>query len=391
MIKETILRSKVGQIVFLPILLWGAFCQGPPALAQTNPIVNLQLYAGLTISGTVGNNYVVQYVTNLSQTNWQTLTNLTLPSSPYLLVDTSTTATVGRFYRMEMISNQVAPSGMALISAGSFVMGDSIDGESDAPQTTVYVNGFFMDTNLVTYTLWQQVYQWAATNAYSFDDAGTGIGPNYPVQTVDWYDVVKWCNARSQMAGLTPVYYSDAGLTQVYKSGDGAVYANWTVSGFRLPTEAEWEKADRGGLSGDRFPWGNMISESQANYYGDPWDGTYGYTYDAGPAGPNATFDTGFLNYFSGYTSPVGYFAPNGYGLYDMAGNVFEWCWDWYGAYANGPQSNPQGAASGSYRVERGGSWIHFAYDCRSAFRGDQSPTFADDELGFRTVVPQIQ
>ena len=145
---------------------------------------------------------------------------------------------------------------------------------------------------------------------------------------MDWYDTVKWCNARSQQAGLTPVYYTDANLTQVYTNGDvDAVYANWSVNGFRLPTEAEWEKAARGGLSGQRFPWGDTISESQANYY-SYWSGSVPYyPYDVNSySGFNPAFDTGAQP----YTSPVGYFAPNGYGLYDMAGNVFEWCWDWY-------------------------------------------------------------
>ena len=140
---------------------------------------------------------------------------------------------------------------------------------------------------------------------------------------MDWYDCVKWCNARSQQAGLTPVYYTDAGMTQVYTNGDtDAVYPNWSANGFRLPTEAEWEKAARGGLNGKRFPWGDTISELQANYSGAP-----GVTYDLGPKGFNALFRIGVRP----YTSPVGYFAPNAYGLYNMAGNVDQWCWDWYG------------------------------------------------------------
>ena len=278
---------------------------------------------------------------------------------------------------------------MALVPAGSFLMGDSVDGDSNAPTSTVYVSAFYMDTNLVSYALWQQIYQWGATNGYSFDSAGSGLGSNYPAQTIDWYDAVRWCNARSQMAGLTPVYYTDTNLTQIYKTGDVAACANWTVSGYRLPTEAEWEKAARGGLPQLRFPWGNTISESLANYDGDPYNGNFGYTYDLGPAGDNAAFDAG--SYFAGYTSPVGYFGPNGFGLNDMAGNVFEWCWDWYGAYAIGPQTDPHGAASGTNRVLRGGSWIVFANQCRTAFRNDYAPNFNNDEIGFRAVLPQSQ
>src|SRR5208282_6369213 len=123
--------------------------------------------------------------------------------------------------------------------------------------------------------------------------------------------------------------YTDTNFTQVYMNGDVDITnenVNWSANGFRLPTEAEWEKAARGGLSGLRFPWGNTISESQANYFADPAS-SGGYSYDLGPDGYNALFDTGGYP----YTSPVGYFAANGYGLYDMAGNVLEWSWDWYG------------------------------------------------------------
>jgi formylglycine-generating enzyme required for sulfatase activity len=269
------------------------------------------------------------------------------------------------------------PSGMALIPAGVFTMGDNLDGESDAVPTNVTVSAFCMDVSLVSYSQWQSVYNWATNQGYGFDNAGSGKAADHPVQTVDWYDTVKWCNARSQQAGLAPVYYTDAGLTQVYTNGDtDAVYPNWTASGYRLPTEAEWEKAARGGLSGQRFPWGNVISESLANYYGDT-----NYSYDLGPKHYNAAFATGGYP----YTSPVGYFAANGYELYDMAGNVFEWCGDWYGTpYAGG--SDPRGPASGSLRVLRGGDWSSLADWERCANRINFNPNFAVSLIGFRCV-----
>ena len=272
------------------------------------------------------------------------------------------------------------PNSMALIPAGSFTMGDTLDGESDAIPVSVSVSAFYMDVNLVQLSQWQSVYSYATSHGYAFDYAGSGKAANHPVQTVDWYDVVKWSNARSQQAGLTPVYYTDAGLTQVYTNGDVTPYVNWSASGYRLPTEAEWEKAARGGLSGQRFPWGDTISESQANYYGDTTD----FSYDLGPNGYNALFDTGA----SPDTSPVGSFAPNGYGLYDMAGNVFQWCWDWYGtSYAGG--SDPHGPASSPYgdRVLRGGNWYGYADDARCAFRYYGYPNYVYYPFnGFRCV-----
>jgi formylglycine-generating enzyme required for sulfatase activity len=345
-----------------------------------------QIVTNLTIIRSAAN-VILTWPTNATGFTLQSTTNLVSPAVWTTVVpgpvvvngnNTVTNPISGsqQFYRL---SQSAIRSGMALIPAGSFTMGDNLDGLSDAtPTVSVTVSAFYMDVNLVSYSQWQTVYNWATSHGYGFDYAGAGKAANQPVQTVDWYDTVKWSNARSQQAGLTPVYYTDAGLTQVYTSGQVTPYVNWAANGYRLPTEAEWEKAARGGLSGQRFPLGNTISESQANYYGDT-----GYSYDLGPNGYNSIGSIGgFPN-----TSPVGSFAANGYGLYDMAGNVFEWCWDWYGTpYGQPTTTNPTGPASGSTRVLRGGYWSYVASYSRCAYRFDFWPFIADNSFGFRCV-----
>jgi len=271
-------------------------------------------------------------------------------------------------------------AGMALIPAGAFTMGDTFsEGYSDEqPTHSVYISAFYMDKTEVTKAKWDEVYTWAVAHGYSFS-AGAGKAANHPVQTVSWYDCVKWCNARSEKEGLSPCYTVGG---NVYKTGQSAPDCNWSANGYRLPTEAEWEKAARGGAAGMRFPWSDVqtISRAQANYYGYP---TY-FTYDLGPEGYNPLFTPGGYP----YTSPVGYFAANGYGLYDMAGNVWEWCWDWYGEtyYASSPGSDPRGASSGTYRVLRGGGWSGRAGSCRVAFRSSGTPDVTYDFIGVRCV-----
>ncbi len=280
------------------------------------------------------------------------------------------------------------PAGMAFIPAGSFTMGNALnpsEGHSDElPLHTVHVNGFCMDKYLVTKALWDEVVAWNGGDGYSYTSSASATATNHPVIFVNWYDMVKWCNARSEKEGLTPCYYTDTGLSAIYKTGQVSPYVRWDTNGYRLPTEAEWEKAARGGASGHRFPWRDTdeISHSRANYNGYSlvcdWNSELGYDLSCGY---HPTFNNG------GYcTSPVGFFAPNGYGLYDMAGNVCQRCWDWYGAYSSGSQTDPQGPSAGSIRVMRGGSWYNHGDISRCANRYPYNPAFDYYDVGFRCV-----
>jgi formylglycine-generating enzyme required for sulfatase activity len=324
-----------------------------------------------------GATYTVQTVSSLpGGTNWVN----------YIQIPATSSVTVN-----ELVSFN-SPAGMAFIPAGSFTMGDTLDGESDAIPTNVTVSAFYMDMNLVSSTQWQAVYAYATNHGYIFNYPVPAFAraANYPVETVDWFDCVKWSNARSQQAGLTPAYYTDAGFTQVFTNGDSGtpVYLSLTNNGYRLPTEAEWEKAARGGLIGQRFPWGNFISENLANYFSGAILGDY----DLGPyAGFNTNFDGGIpwtdqFTFSGDNSSPAGFFAPNGYGLYDMAGNVWEWCWDWYATpYGQPTANNPTGPAGPlTNRVLRGGNWINRADNARCAFRCNDYPNDTFVGVGFR-------
>ena len=292
--------------------------------------------------------------------------------------------------QQRMVTAQMLPASgdTVLIPAGGFMMGANTNVAQDfwmgeLPQHAVTVSGFHMDKFEVASNLWQDVRVWAIGKGYTFTNAGAAKGVGHPVQAVSWYDCLAWCNARSQRDGFVPCYTNADGSvytnSTVAFSGD----CNWNADGYRLPTEAEWEKAARGGIANRRFPWddANTIQHARANY-----QALMDVSYDTSPTpGFHPSFASGSMP----YTSPVGTFAPNGYGLYDMAGNVWEWCWDKYSFtyYAGSPSSDPHGpAAVDNYRVTRGGSWNYDAGGLRCAYRSYMDPNWAASAVGFRCV-----
>jgi len=242
-----------------------------------------------------------------------------------------------------------ALANMVRIQGGTFTMG------SPASQTgrrgnemphQVTVSSFYMGKYEVTQREYVEVM---GTNPSNF----TG-DLNRPVEQVSWFDAVEYCNRLSRKEGLTPAYtISGSGVRRT-------VTWNRSANGYRLPTEAEWEYACRAGTTSAYNTGANVISSNT------------GWYFDNSNRSPQ----------------PVGQKPANAWGLHDMHGNVWEWCWDWYGDYSIEAQNNPIGPASGYERVVRGGSWDNFAGDTYSSLRFFNEPYYRDFVLGFRVVRP---
>ena len=323
----------------LSVLCWAIWALGPQASAQTLPVLNRQLYAGLSITGAVGSVYSVEYVTDLARTNsWRCLEFLQLPVSPYLWADKSVPATGRRFYRAVAA---VAPTNMVIIPPGTFRMGSPTNEVDryprEGPQTAVTISRWFW---MGKYDVTQGEYLAVMGSNPSYFTGDT----NRPVEQVTWFEAADYC----------------ATLTQRERAA-GRIAAN---SVYRLPTEAEWEYACRGWTSDRRFSYGD-----------DP-----GYTNLANYAWYNGNS--------GGTTHPVGQKLPNPWGLYDLHGNVYEWCQDWWSAnLPGGIAIDPQGPATGSDRVVRGGGWNYVGRYCRSARRDYSDPSYRFYDIGFRVVL----
>lgn len=255
-----------------------------------------------------------------------------------------------------------APDGFVRISGGTFQMGspDTEDWRSeDETAHAVTVSDFYMGVYEVTQKEYQEVVK---ANPSNFN------GDGLPVENLTWYEAVAYCNARSEKEGLNKAYTVDGQNVTWDRSADG----------YRLPTETEWEYACRAGTE-TPFNTRTFISPEESNYFGHyPYliEGNY-FSQEKLDTEPGEYRET---------TVAVDSFSPNAWGLYNMHGNVGEWCWDYYGAYAAGEQNNPSGAETGTRRISRGGGWNDFAKHIRSAYRASSPTDRSSAAVGLRLV-----
>ena len=347
-------RLKLNELLrWFCLLCLGIAGAGPKACGQNGPSLKFQLSAGhptFTLKGDAGTVYSIQYADRLLPTNsWIDRTLVQVQGSSIGWSDPAVITNGQRYYRAVTIAPP-ADTNLVFIPPGTFVMGspanEALRFLDETPHIVTLSRGFWISQYLMTQKDYIAV---VGSNPSQFQG-----NLERPVERVSWYNATNYCYLRTQQeqaAGLIPSNYV-----------------------YRLPTESEWEYACRAGTT-TAFYLGNSLSSGQANF-----DGQYGYDASSGqsynPAG-----------LFLQQTTPVGSYTTNAWGLYDMIGNVMEWCQDLYGAYPTGSVVDPQGASTGTTRVRRGGYWQLTGQYCRSAQRGNGVGTVTLSYYGFRIVL----
>lgn len=333
-----------------PVSPGSGYTSAPDVIVSAPPsqptFLDVRMVPLLTILGTPGDTNRIEYVNAFGDTNvWIPLTNVVLPGSVLEWYDRISPPGSYRFYRTVLLGGTHIDPGERFVwlPAGQFVMGSPEDEQDrnndEGPQTVVTLNrGFYMSRYEVTQAEYNAVM---GSHLSGFEG-----DPNRPVEMVKWQDATNYC-----------------GKLTVQERAAGRLPAGWE---YRLPTEAQWEYACRAGTT-NRFGFGN---DPEYTHIGDyAW-----YTDNS-----------------KNITHPVGSKLPNRWGLYDMHGNVWEWCADWYAdSYPGGSVTNPAGPASGQDLVARGGSWYFNGPYCRSAYRGRYNPGSHNNDLGFRVALVAV-
>jgi len=249
----------------------------------------------------------------------------------------------GIMEREKRMASNLTSHGLIFVEGGTFKMGSNNVEDDEQPEHQVNVSSFYISKYAINQIEYKEII---GKNPSSFK------GNRNPVERASWYDAIRYCNRRSELEGKTPCY----------KINGDDVLCNFNVNGYRLPTEAEWEYAAYGGIKSQNYEFSGSNNEGDVAWY---------------------------KSNSGGKTQPSGLKASNELGLYDMSGNVWEWCWDWYSNkyYASSPSINPRGPSFGECRVLRGGSWHNLVKSLKIAKRGQGIQSNTYDDTGFRVVV----